>query len=69
MNRLPGFEKRIKELEIEKANAEIIDKMMAGENIDGVETRAVNVGEQSFVAKQAKVSNSYVGYDRHEKGV
>ena len=69
MNRLPGFEKRIKELEIEKANAELIDKMMAGENIDGVETRAVNVGEQSFVAKQAKVSNDYVGYDRHEKGV
>ena len=69
MNRLPGFEKRIKELEIEKAHAELIDKIMAGENIDDYETKGVNVGEQSFVAKQAKVSDDYIGYDRHEKGV
>ena len=68
MNRLEGFEKRIKELEIEKANAEIIDKIISGENIDGVQTRGVNVGEQSFVAKQAKISDNYVSYDRHDKG-
>jgi hypothetical protein len=69
MNRQAGFEKRIKELEVEKANAEIIDKLIGGENIDGVQTKGVNVGQQSFVAKQAKVSENYDGYDRHTQGV
>ena len=55
MNRQEGFEKRIKELEIEKANAEIIDKIISGQNIDGVQTNGINVGQQSFVAKQARV--------------
>ena len=69
MNRQEGFEKRIKELEIEKANAEIIDKIISGQNIDGVQTNGINVGQQSFVAKQAKVSENYDGYDRHTQGV
>ena len=69
MNRLEGFEQRIKELEVEKANAEIMDKLISGEGIDGVQTKGVNIGHQSFVAKQAKVSEDYNGYDRHTKGV
>ena len=37
--------------------------------VDGVQTKGVNIGQQSFVAKQAKVSEDYNGYDRHTKGV
>ena len=69
MNQNLGYLDRIKELEIQKKNAEALEKIAHGGNIGGLQLEGAIRRTEACKAKQAIPSNNYEGYDKHESEI